>query len=101
MLKYLVSLVNLIKCFLLTVYLMVYLTVHLCGYLWCHHLTVYLRTLFQAPKRGIRPFCGQCPIMVHLCGYLWCYFLLGYEIYISKTYFKKFSYNKDIKMDIL
>ena len=63
-------------------------------YLWVH-----LRTLFQ-----------KCPIMVylivhlkvyllmvHLCGY----FLLWYGIYISKTYFKKFSYNKDIKMDIL
>lgn len=38
--------------------------------------------------------------MVHLWGYLWGY-LLWYGIYISKTYFKKFSYNKDIKMDIL
>ena len=38
--------------------------------------------------------------MVLLWGYLWGY-LLGLYVYISKTYFKKFSYNKDIKMDIL
>ena len=76
LLKYLVSLVNLIKCFLLTVYLMVYL----CGY----HLTVHLKVYLMFY------------IMVHLWGYL-----LWYGIYISKTYFKKFSYNKDIKMDIL
>lgn len=92
--------------------------IYLCGY-----LLGYLRTLFQAPKRGIRPLCGQCPIMVyHLLCYLWVhlmvhlkiyflmvylwgylcgYFLLGLYVYIFKTYFKKFSYNKDIKMDIL
>lgn len=55
------------------IYLWVYLIVHLKVYLLMVHLTVYL------------------------CGY----FLLWYGIYISKTYFKKFSYNKDIKMDIL
>ena len=39
-------------------------------------------------------------LMVHLTVHLWGY-LLWYGIYISKTYFKKFSYNNDIKMDIL
>ena len=51
---------------------LIYLWVHLMVYFWCHHLTI------------------------HLWGYL-----LWYGIYIFKTYFKKFSYNKDIKMDIL
>lgn len=64
-------------------------------------LIVYLRTLLKKPLKGaLRPFHGQCPIMVYLWGYF-NYFLLMYGIYISKTYFKKFSYNKDIKMDIL
>lgn len=68
-----VSLVKLIKSYFLMVYLMVYLLmVLLCGYL----------------------------LMVHLWGYF-NYFLLMYGIYISKTYFKKFSYNKDIKINIL
>lgn len=43
-------------------------------------------------------------LMIYLCVHLWGYFnyfLLMYGIYISKTYFKKFSYNKDIKIDIL
>ena len=71
MLKYLVSFVKLINYLIKSFLLTVYLMVHLCGYL----LTVYL--------------------MVHLWGYLW------YGIYISKTYFKKFSYNKDIKINIL
>ena len=52
---------------------------YLWGYLWVH-LMVYLT--------------------IHWWGYF-NYFLLGYGIYISKTYFKKFVYNKDIKMDIL
>ena len=48
--------------------------IYLWGYLWVH-----LRTLFQAPKRGIRPLCGQCPIMVyHLLCYLLGYFLMVY-----------------------
>lgn len=81
LLKYLVSLVKLIKylikCFLLTIYLMVNL--------WCYFLMVYYLTFH---------------LIIYLLGYF-NYFLLRYGIYISKTYFKKFSYNKDIKMDIL
>ena len=94
LLKYLVSLVKLIKylikCFLLTIYLMVNLW---CYFLMVYYLTFHLRTLLK-----------KCPIMVLLWCYLlgyFNYFLLRYGIYIFKTYFKKFSYNKDIKMNIL